>query len=107
MAAADLGNPILNSPYDAPERHFEIGPHGPTGVILEGRRPSESFIPVPPPRKGKKTEQQEFDFDATGERRERNSLINDIRFQVDRWRALRYNGATPYTRKLLEHWSSA
>lgn len=21
-----LGNPILNSPYEAPERHFEIGP---------------------------------------------------------------------------------
>lgn len=23
-----LGNPILNSPYEPPERHFEIGPHG-------------------------------------------------------------------------------
>ena len=29
--AADLSNPILNSPYDPPEAHFEIGPNGPTG----------------------------------------------------------------------------
>jgi len=36
-----LENPILNSPYDPPERHFELGPDGPTGTILAGRRPSE------------------------------------------------------------------
>jgi type III restriction enzyme len=39
-ASADLSNPILNSPYDPPECHFEIGPNGPTGVLLPGRRPS-------------------------------------------------------------------
>jgi type III restriction enzyme len=33
-----LDNPILNSPYDPPERHFELGPGGPTGTILDGRR---------------------------------------------------------------------
>ena len=72
-------NPILNSPFDPPERHFELGPHGPTGTILEGRRPSESFIPVPVTKKNKNAEQQALDFDSTGERREVNSLINDIR----------------------------
>ena len=51
-----LSNPILNSPYEAPERHFALGPNGPTGEILPGRRPSESFIPVPVSKKmrGKK-----------------------------------------------------
>jgi type III restriction enzyme len=42
-----LENPILNSPYDPPAQHFVLGPHGPTGEVKVGRRPSESFIPVP------------------------------------------------------------
>lgn len=28
--AADLSNPIVDSPYDPPAAHFEIGPTGPT-----------------------------------------------------------------------------
>jgi hypothetical protein len=90
----DLGYPIINSPYDPPQRHFEIGPHGPTGVLLPGRRPSESFIPVPPSRKGRRQFVQEaFDFDITGERREANTLVNDVRREVERW--VRTFGGTP------------
>ena len=106
MDSADLSNPILNSPYDPPEAHFKLGDHGPTGEIVPGRRPSESFIPVPVSRKGKGVEQQAFDLDVTGERREENSLINDIRREVELWRANNWNGVTPYTRKLLAHWSA-
>src|SRR6266567_2875056 len=106
MAAADLSNPIINSPYDPPDAHFEIGPTGPTGRLLQGRRPSESYIPVPISRKGRHTGQQAFDFDVTGERREQNTLINDIRREVERWRASNWNGVTPYTRKLLAHWAA-
>jgi type III restriction enzyme len=106
VATADLTNPILNSPFRPPEAHFEIGAHGPTGVIVPGRRQSESWIPVPVKRKGKASAEQEaFDFDTTGERREQNTLINDIRFEVERWRNTNWNGVTPYTRKLLTHWS--
>ena len=47
-----------------------------------------------------------LDFDITGERREQNSLINDIRREVERWRANNWNGVTPYTRKLLAHWAA-
>jgi len=106
MATADIANPILNSPYQAPAEHFEIGSRGPTGTVLAGRRPSESFIPVPATRKGRGTEQPVLDFDVTGERREQNTLINDIRREVERWRANNWNGVTPYTRKLLIHWSA-
>jgi len=103
-----LGNPILNSPYLAPEAYFEVGPSGPTGAIIPGRRPSESFIPVAPQKKGRKgVVQVALDFDLTGERREVNSLINDIRYQVDLWRGRRYQGVTPYTRKLLEYWADS
>jgi type III restriction enzyme len=104
--AETLSNPILNSPYQPPESHFELGPQGPTGTILPGRRPSESFIPIPATRKARST-QQTIDFDATGERREQNSLINDIRREVERWRVNNWNGVTPYTRKLLSHWAAS
>jgi type III restriction enzyme len=106
-SAERLANPILNSPYFPPEAHFELGPSGPTGEVLPGRRPSESFVPVPVPRKGrgKVVEQVQMDFDVTGERREANTLINDIRREVERWRASNWNGVTPYSRKLLAHWA--
>jgi type III restriction enzyme len=102
----DISNPIINSPYEPPQRHFEIGPHGPTGVLISGRRPSESFVPVPVTRKGRQPIQQALDFDFEGDRRETNTLINDIRREVERWRANNWNGVTPYSRKLLAHWAA-
>lgn len=108
--SSGIDNPILNGPYEAPSQHYEIGPSGPTGVIIDGRRTSESFIPIAVSKKGKKgaygSEQQAFDFDLTGERREKNSLINDIRRDVAKWRASgHYDGVTAITRKLLQHWA--
>lgn len=105
-----IDNPILNSPYEQPDRYYEIGLQGPTGEIKEGRRPSESFIPIAVSRKGGKGKsnavQEAFDFDATGERREKNSLINDVRRDVAKWRrGGEYAGVTPITRKLLQHWA--
>lgn len=105
-----IDNPILNSPYEQPDRHYVIGPQGPTGEIRDGRRPSESFIPIAVSKKGKKggdgSEQEGFNFDATGERREKNSLINDLRRDVERWRRDgQYAGVTPISRKLLQHWA--
>ena len=103
-----LDNPILNSPYDAPAAHFVLGPSGPTGEVRDGRRPSESFVAVPTGKKagkGQAVDQQAIDFDITGERREVNTLINDIRARVEMWRARGYNGVTPISRKLLLHWA--
>jgi type III restriction enzyme len=104
-----LANPILNSPYDLPNRHFELGPTGPTGRIIEGRRPSESFIPVAPVRKGrgKKTGSDSIQeaLTLTHEQVVRNTLIDELRQEVALWRNRRYDGVTPATRKLLEHWA--
>lgn len=102
----DLSNPIINSPYEPPNAYFEIGSAGPTGRLVPGPRPSESYIPVPLSKKATQDGQQAFDFDITGERREQNTLINDIRREVERWRANNWNGVTPYTRKLLAHWAA-
>jgi type III restriction enzyme len=102
-----LDNPILNSPYEPPSRYYVIGSNGPTGEILDGRRPSESFIPIAMTRKGRgKGEQLALDFDVTGERREPNDVINAVRRDVDRWRMSGdYDGVTPVTRNLLRHWA--
>jgi type III restriction enzyme len=57
-------------------------------------------------KKGKDDGQVEFDFDATGERRQQNTLINDLRRDVERWRrGGQYPGVTPISRKLLQHWA--
>lgn len=49
--------------------------------------------------------QAALDFDATGERREANSLVNDIRREVELWRGRGYPGATAISRKLVQHWA--
>lgn len=103
-----IANPILNSPYDQPRRHFEIGPNGPTGTILEYRRPSESFIPVAPVRKGRNRGSDnsvQETLALTHEQVVRNTLIDELRREVGLWRARGYDGVTPTTRKLLEHWA--
>ena len=111
IAAADaLQNPIINRPYDPPTRHFVVGSRGPTGEIKPGRRPSESFIPIPQSKKARgnvlaDSTALEIDLDFTGERREANSLINQIRDDVELWRARRYEHVTHITRKLLQHWA--
>lgn len=106
-----IDEPILNNPYDPPSRHYVLGPNGPTGEIRQGRRASESFIPIAASRKGgtlgaADTVQEAFDFDATGERMERNTLVNELRNEVARWRQFNYEHATPVTKKLLWHWSN-
>ena len=108
--STNIDNPILNSPYEQPDRFYEIGPQGPTGEIRQGRRNSESFIPIAITKKGKrgsdKSVQETFDFDLTGERREKNNLINDLRRDLAKWRrGAVYAGVTPITRKLLQHWA--
>lgn len=44
--------PVLNSPYRYPERHWELDETGqPTRRILAGRRGAKFVTPVPVPRK--------------------------------------------------------
>ena len=46
-----IENPILNSPYREPARHFRFGDEGITNEVVETRRPSAYFVPIPPPKK--------------------------------------------------------
>jgi len=46
-----FNDPILNSPYERPSRHWELVKGIPTQVELAGRRESQLITPIPKPRK--------------------------------------------------------
>ena len=47
---AIIPNPVINSPFDEPTRYFYFSEDGITDKIVESRRLSSYFIPVPQPR---------------------------------------------------------
>ncbi|HWJ65852.1 MAG TPA: DEAD/DEAH box helicase family protein [Nocardioides sp.] len=75
--------------------------------MIDGRRPSESFIPIAPTRKGKRGKDNSVQeaLALTHEQVERNSLINDLRTELVIWRGRNYDGVTATSRKLLLHWA--
>lgn len=107
--------PILNSPYDYPNRHWELDGEGqPTQQILEKRRPAEFITPIPTPRKRKgKNNQQNFIFDeghglsTQKQQYDTTPVINRLREEVTKWRNIpdpTQWGVTPETTRLLQHW---
>ena len=117
-------NPILNSPYRYPSRHWELDGDGqPTRKIIESRRRAEFISPIPKPKKrgGKSPAGQEsrhsqesliFDEGKGLSTREQQyeqhaEIINSVRREVDEWRR-RPNPqqwrVTPETARLLRHW---
>ena len=50
MPPVVIDNPILNSPFAEPARHFRFDEDGITSEIAEGRRRSTYFIPIAKPR---------------------------------------------------------
>ena len=51
-------HPILNSPYEYPQRHWERDPSGhTTQQVLERRRRAESITPIPKSNKRKRAMQ--------------------------------------------------
>jgi type III restriction enzyme len=97
-----IENPILNSPFDEPLRHFRFGEEGITAEIIAGRRASSYFLPIPASRR--RSAQIQL-ADTTFDRIEANPFINRLRIAVGDWRRLGWEGASPTTRRLLEHWT--
>jgi type III restriction enzyme len=87
-----IENPILNAPYREPNRHFRFGDEGITNEIVETRRASAYFVPIPPPKK--KGKQLQFDTEWTQDRIELNDQVNRIRERVKHWRDGEYQGIT-------------
>jgi len=77
MADIIIENPILNSPFREPDRHWRFTDEGITNEIVETRRASAYFVSVPPPKK--KGKQLQFDTEWTQDRIEPNDKVNRIR----------------------------
>ncbi len=103
MKQVVIDNPVLNSPFKEPARHFRFTEEGITNEIVEERRKSSYFIPIAQPKK--KGLQLRFETEWTQDRIEENKFINRVRAQVDKWRKGRYQGITKTTARLLEYWT--
>ena len=111
MSPRFFEQPILNSPYEYPSRHWELDPDGqPTERVLPERRPVAAFVSAIPKTKRR---QREMVFDPAarglgGEARQydRTAIIGGVRRFVDRWRERPEAGwqVTPETARLLKHW---
>jgi hypothetical protein len=107
--------PILNSPYEYPARHWELDAQGqPTQRIIEARRKAEFITPIPKPKKHKGGGAQKrlvFDEGAgvssATQQYDPTPIINELRHRVNQWRGISNPGAwgvTPETARLLHHW---
>ncbi len=99
-----IENPVINSPFDEPNRHFRFSDEGITDEVVEGRRPSAYFIPIP--KSKKKSGQMPIETEWTQDRVEQNPLVNKIRQRVELWRRGGYSGVTATTRQLLNYWTN-
>lgn len=115
MSNPFFDHPILNSPYECPQRHWELDADGqPTQQVLETRRRAEFVTPIPKPKKRKKSQaQDEIVFDegqnlsTADQQYDITSIINQVRQSVDTWRSLPNTAqwqVTPETARLLQHW---
>ena len=104
MADVIIQNPVINSPFAEPVRHFEFGEHGITGKIIDGtRRESSYFVPIAQGRR--QTAQLSLEAEWTRDRLRANVLVNRIRDKVAQWRRGGYAGVTSTTARLLRYWS--
>ena len=105
--------PILNSPYEYPNQHWELDEQGqPTQRVIPARREAKYVAPIPRPKK-QKPGQRALGLDeghglSTDEQNyETTSIVNEIRFHVDQWRKLPSPNdwlVTPETARLLHYW---
>ena len=108
--------PVLNSPYEYPRRHWELDETGqPTQTIIERRRAPQFVTPIPKPkkRKGSSSDQTNLlfgegkDLSTEKQQYEHTAVIDSLRQQVDRWRSIPNPNqwqVTPETARLLQHW---
>jgi type III restriction enzyme len=110
MSQQFFEDPILNSPYEQPAQHWELGKSGqPTNKIIPQRRRSDLVSPIPPSKKNKgkgDVDDSLFDGSNDGERYNPIESINGIRSAVESWRQLQESQwqVSPTTARLLRHW---
>lgn len=103
MPDTTIENPILNSPFVEPTRHFYFGEEGITDEVVEKRRLSAYFMPIPESRR--RRGQISMEAEWTADRIQPNEEINSIRSKVGAWRLSGHPGVTLTTRRLLDYWT--
>src|SRR5438132_138881 len=104
--AYEVPEPILNSPFEEPARHWYIR-EGEQPELRDGRRPAIVY----PPREERKDRQVPWSL-ADGALRPSPdyapgfelALVNLIRERVKAWRQAGYPGVTRTTLELLQWW---
>jgi type III restriction enzyme len=112
MSNPFFDRPILNSPYDAPSRHWELDGSGqPTQQVIAQRRRAEFISPIPKPKKRKEQQYLDLGGDEGVSSKEQQyattETITRLRTLVSQWRELRLTSqwnVTPETARLLQHW---
>ena len=104
MKQVVIENPVLNSAFAEPARHWRFGKEGITNEIDEARRVSAYFVPIAQPRK--RGQRQLFDTEWTQARIKPNDFINRVRARVDLWRKRGRPDLTRTTRLLLDYWTN-
>ena len=96
MSNYQVPDPIINSPFEEPEHHWNIV-EGEEPQLLPDRRPSVYFYRDPKAKTGK---------DYRGDRGTpiELKLVNLIRERVKDWRDAGYPGVTRTTNELLQWW---
>jgi type III restriction enzyme len=104
MPDAIIENPILNSPFTEPGQYFKFTDDGITNEIVEKRRSSGYFVPIPQPKK--KGKQLELDTQWTQDRFRESEFINRVRDRVKVCRKRGWPGVTNTTSALLHYWTN-
>lgn len=82
---------IINSPYDAPSRHWTQDANGKVTEAVAGRREAAYEL---------------YDTRNNTRRIEPLETVNKIRERLNEWREDGWPGVTSVTRELLQHWHS-
>ncbi len=102
-----MKNPIINSPFLEPTKHFKSDDKGLTDKILKYRRPSSFNIPVPRAKNKQKQLELNIAEGAYGdELQQENKFVNKIREKIKSWRNQDYPGLTRTSKDLLLFWTN-
>lgn len=100
-----MTSPIINSPYFEPNCHFRTDERGLSDEIIDIRRPSSFYIPVPRAKtKEKQLEMNLIEGAFSNELQKENEFINKVREKIKQWRGADYPGITKTSRDLLYFW---
>ena len=99
--------PILNSPYEYPSKHWKLDSTGqPTQQLENSRRKAEFVTPIPRARRKGAAQEPELALESPEQKYDIYGNINKVRAAVDEWRKRPEPlwNVTPETARLLKHW---